>query len=460
MLGIKLAQGPVTACRTWASRHHRPIFLLHLAGSVIVVCCAIIFGFYPALVTARVALSSTLRQQGRIESLGSWFLTTERRYDRWVKDYYAKQHAITVNSQDVAGTEWPMFGSAFFILSAEELLKSKDIELTDHLRASLRSAAQLIADPVSATWVRKKWGPGYLEKENVFYRMLLILGLNAYGTITNDRKYAAIAMNQAQGLSREFNAAQFNVLDDYPGECYPADVLWATAAIARVSDMPRVDRDRLSNVVVATLSGRFSDTYGLPATLVDSRTGHILQGSRGCSTSGLLSFAYELDPRAADGWYASYVEHYWFANRWIAGFREHAAGSQYSFTDVDSGPILFGIGTVASLFGVGAARSAGRYDQAAPLTMQAVAVAWPTPFGLLVPGIMGWAAADGWCFGETAFLFAMTRPNNHGSAVKYSGRPPLVLLGFIILYGAMGAGLILREWVFWRRRFQPRKSPP
>lgn len=43
--------------------------------------------------------------------------------------------------------------------------------------------------------------------------------------------------------------------------------------------------------------------------------------------------------------------------------------------------------------------------------MEAIAAAWPTHFGLLVPGLMGWAAVGSSSLGETAFLFAMTRPN-------------------------------------------------
>jgi hypothetical protein len=139
-------------------------------------------------------------------------------------------------------------------------------------------------------------------------------------------------------------------------------------------------------------------------------------------------------------------------NRWVVGFREHPVDAKAAFSDVDSGPILFDIGTVASLFGIGAARSAGRFDHAAPLTMEAIAATWPTPFGLLVPGIMGWAAADSWCMGETALLFAMTRPNRHAAATTtFTRRPPLVVWGFFLFYAALGVGLTLREWSYWRR---------
>jgi hypothetical protein len=429
----------------------RIAFGMHLLGTLLAMVCAVVLGFYPAVVTTGVALSSSLRERGQVDDLGSWFSATQRRYGRWAERYRTTRHAASVQTEDVSATEWPLFGSVFYMLSAEGLLRSGQIVMTDELRASLAGAARVIADPVSGSWVRRKWGTHYLDQENVFYRMLLMLGLESYGEMTKDTRYAKLVHEQARGLSSELLAAPYRVLDDYPGECYPSDVVWAAAAIARVEELAKAERDRLSREVTSSLAERLSDEYGLPAMRVDSRTGRILQRSRGCSNSGLLSFAFELDPGTARGWYSRYEAHYWVRNRWLAGFREHPRGASQAFADVDSGPIVFGIGTAASLFGVGAARAAGRFDHAAPMTMEAVAAAWATPFGLLVPGVMGWLAADSWSLGETAFLFAMTRPSHQARAVAFTGSVPLVVLAFILFYSALGFGLLGRQWRYWRR---------
>ncbi|MBN1605919.1 MAG: hypothetical protein JW940_04770 [Polyangiaceae bacterium] len=426
-------------------------FGMHVLLTLLAVFGALVFGFHPAVVTTKVALSSSLRERGQIDDLGAWFSAAQPRYDRWAEHHRTTRHAAAVHREDVSATEWPMFGSVFYMLSAEELLRSKQIVLTGQVRTSLAGAARVIADPVSGSWVRRKWGKSYLDKENVFYRMLLVLGLDSYGKMTNDTRYASLVAKHARGLSSELLAAPYRVLDDYPGECYPSDIVWATAAIARVETLSKAERARLSREVMASLAKQLSDEYGLPAMRVDSRTGRILQGSRGCSNSGLLSFAYELAPGTARDWYSRYEAHYWTKSRWLAGFREHARGARQAFADVDSGPILFGIGTAASLFGVGAARAAGRFDHAAPMTMEAVAAAWPTPFGLLVPGVMGWLAADSWSLGETAFLFAMTRPNHLDRAIAFTGSPPLVVLAYILLYWALGFGLLWLQWWHWRR---------
>ncbi|MBN2216555.1 MAG: hypothetical protein JW719_04180, partial [Pirellulales bacterium] len=97
------------------------------------------------------------------------------------------------------------------------------------------------------------------------------------------------------------------------------------------------------------------------------------------------------------------------------------------------------VGSVASGFGIGAAKAVGRYDHAAPLTMETIACSWPTPFGYLVPGLMGYLAADSWSLGEVALLFSMTRPTMTSTAVSFDGRVPWIVWILLVVY--LGAGL-------------------
>ena len=68
-----------------------------------------------------------------------------------------------------------MFGSAYLLVTAEELHRTGKIDATRGVvREAIDKAAEVVASPITATWVRTKWGDDYLERENVFYRMLLI----------------------------------------------------------------------------------------------------------------------------------------------------------------------------------------------------------------------------------------------------------------------------------------------
>jgi hypothetical protein len=385
------------------------------------------FFLYPAAATLRAVLSAEILAAAQPPSLRRDFEATAARYASWARGYLSSRRAAALDPGDVARTEWPMFGSVFFLLSAEEMAK-RDAPLSEQARDALRLAADVVADPATATWVQEKWGASYLERDNVFYRMLLLLGLGSYEAQTGDRRHAAILRAQTESLTRELLAAPLHLADDYPGECYPNDVLWAVVALRRATALgygSRDDVERLARELFTVLDGPARAEQGLPAFQVDAASGTPLQPARGSGNSGILSMAAELDQGIASRWYARYAEQYW-SEGWLHGFRELPRGMK-SHGDVDSGPILFGVGSVASGFGIGAARSVGRLDHAVPLAMEAVAASWPTPFGPLIPDALGWIAADGWCFGKLALLFSFTRPTLATSSVAYEGNVPTLV---------------------------------
>ena len=432
----------------------RIAFRLRLAVSVGLCLASVVFLLYPACVVSLVAMDPGLGTSGQSRFASRWFRSVSRRYASWAGDYLESRVAESLHHGDVAATEWPMFGSVFYLVAAEELQKQGALpppnELPEAIRKAVQRAVEVVVSPVTATWVQEKWGDTYLEEQNVFYRMLLIMGLAAYERVTGDHEYREMMSGQREALSEELREAPFHHRDDYPGECYPNDVLWAVAAIRRAADLEGIPNDDLASALIGVLNGPFMCDIGFPAYQVDAPTGTILQEPRGCGNAGILQFAAELDSDSAVSWYSAFETHFWYDRGWVVGFREHPQGPGEELVDVDSGPVVFGIGSVASAFGIGAARSVGRFDHAAPLTMEAVAAAWPTPFGFLIPGLMGWAAADSWCLGEVALLFVMTRPVCVEQSRPFTGWPPLAVWLMVCLYGGTGLGLIALEVRWWR----------
>lgn len=409
----------------------------------VAVCCF----FYPGVKLAALAMDAGIHRDGQPSDFPSRFRGTARDYRKWADRYLASRRAEQVHQNDVAGTEWPLFGTVFFLAAAEELIAAGQLTRDGETMAALDVAAEVVLAPSTAAWVRVKWGDDYQSKGNVFFRMLVIHGLTSFERASGDTRYHAIAQAQAQSLSAELMAARYHLADDYPGECYPTDVLWAVAAIQRVLGDEAAP---LVRAFMAALDGPLRTRYRLPAFEVNSETGEIRQGPRGSGNSGMLSFAGELDPAIARRWYEAYSTHHW-VDGFVRGFREVPRGAS-DVMDVDSGPVIMGMGSVASLFGIGAARANGRFDHAAALSLQVLSVSWPTPFGLLLPGAMGWLAADGWCFGELALSFAMTRPTYGSAIVPHDGSvPPLTWL-MILFYLGTGSLILVREARYWQAR--------
>jgi hypothetical protein len=422
---------------------------LAVTGTIAALGVALCFCFYPAFTLLGLTRDEGGMLHGQPTALPAWFKRTARSYQSWAEDYLETRRAEQLDPSDVAGTEWPLFGTVFFLMSAEELITRRQLELDPPLRTALELAARVVVDPSTASWVRAKWGDDYLTRENVFYRMLVVLGLNSYERSTGDVRYHNLYQGQARGLAAELRAAPYHLADDYPGECYPVDVLWAVVAIQRALGS---EAEPVKQEVLATLDGVLRTRHGLPAFSVNARTAEIYEAPRGSGNSGILSLAGELDPAVAKRWYAAYARHYWM-NTFVKGFRETPEGGP-EVMNVDSGPVLLGMGSVASLFGIGAARANGRFDHASTLSLQVLAASWPTPFGLLIPGVMGWLAADGWCFGELALSFALTRPTYASETTSHDGSVPPLLWLVMLFQLALGAGLVAREVVYWRRRWR------
>ena len=187
--------------------------------------------------------------------------------------------------------------------------------------------------------------------------------------------------------------------------------------------------------------GPRADKLGLVPYAGDSRNGTALGPSRGCGNSYVSLFSPVIWPEQAKKWYELYEKNFWQQGKVMAGFREfpkQMTGKDW-YADVDSGPVIGGIGFAASAFGVGAARVNGRFDHAYPLTAEMYVTSWPLPNGTLaLPRLLS-NAADAPYLGEAAILFVLTRSPEKGFDIKTGGSIPALVI--LIIAGQLLIGL-------------------
>jgi len=366
-----------------------------------------------------------------------------RRYETWARERVESGRAAQLNTSDISGTEWPMFSSVFYLWTTESLQDAwvQDSRLTreapaEYASGAIEAAAALIADPTNATWVKQHWGDNYLQRENLFYRMLLISGLTSYQKLSGQLTYEPLLREQVETLSAEINGSSYGLLDDYPGQCYPIDILPAIAAIQRADAVLATDHSAFVQRAVRGFEGtRLDLATGLPAYVADSRTGQGSGSARGVGISFMLIWAPELWPQTASNWYALYEDQFWKDNGWIVGFREYPEGyPSFSFLDVDAGPVIADYGTAASAFGIGAARANGHFGQAYGLSAEALAVSWPLPNGtLLFPRLLS-NLSDAPYVGETALLFSLSRRSVVSETQTDTGHLPFSVILILFSY--------------------------
>ena len=266
--------------------------------------------------------------------------------------------------------------------------------------------------------------------------------------------------DQVETLAADLDASKFGILDDYPGECYPIDVLATVGFIRRADRVLGTDHSAFVARELRAFSGARADRFGLPRFRVDLPSGAEVQPSRGIGTSWSLVFAPELWPERGAHWYSTYEANFWDDHGWAAGFREYARGTEPDWTfEIDAGPVFDGFGTAASAFGLAAARRNGRFDHAFTLSAELAASSWPLPGGtLMLPRAIS-HAADAPYLGESAILYFLTVQPMDGLPIVTGGRVTgSVWFALLVYFGvtALMALMLLRE----RRVVAPRSTPP
>jgi len=392
------------------------------------------------------------------------------KYEKWARQRVASGIAGELDLENISGTEWPIFGSAFYLWATESLQQARESDLSlcskppgEYAAGAIDAAAALVADPGHASWVIRHWGESYLERENVFYRMLLISGLTGHERLRGSGEYLDTIRDQAGKLADELDRSPYGILDDYPGQCYPTDVVAAIAAIKRANSTLGIDGSAFTERAIRGFQGSLSTPTGLIPYMADSRTG-VIGESRGCSNQWVTVWAPELWPEQARQWYDCFERHFWQSGRLSVGFREFpkAVSDRDWYMDVDSGPVVGGLGAAASSFGLGAARANGRFDHAYPLSAELIVMSWPLPNGtLVIPRLLS-DAGEAPYVGEAGVLFSMTRMPAEGAVITTGGRLPGVVYFMLAFYLAAGTLWVVSPLAVlrrWRRRISALPIP-
>src|SRR5688572_10034357 len=115
-----------------------------------------------------------------------WHARLTERIAPWARARVRAAAGVPFETHSVSGDEWPLFTCVFYLWATEAL--QRDWEAGARVGAAPRgrardaidAAVELVVDPAHAGWVRAKWGPDYLESDNLFYRFLLIAGVDSY----------------------------------------------------------------------------------------------------------------------------------------------------------------------------------------------------------------------------------------------------------------------------------------
>ncbi len=253
----------------------------------------------------------------------------------------------------------------------------------------------------------------------------LALVLARWEHVSGETVHAAERRHLCTILRAELEALpEGGPLDSFPDACWPFDTIPPLVALKLSDALDRESRSARAverHLVWIETRGRDAAT-GLPASHVDRH--HAPDGSppRGCDLSLRVGLMKLLDESRAQQLYRSYVRRFWSERILIAGFREYPRGHT-GREDVDSGPILLGLGMAASAFGLNATRAAGDSlrELRLGLSLFKFDVLWRLTCALFkrqltgreLPGLGAQIATDcvtGFLFGDVSLVLTLTWP--------------------------------------------------
>lgn len=385
----------------------------------------------------------------------------------WARERVVSGAAARVDLADVAATEWPLFGSVFYLWATEALQTAWENDATlapvaprDYARGAIEASVALVMDPAHHAWVRERWGSRYMQRENLFFRKLVIAAALGHERLIGDGRYLDSLRDQTLSLSAELDASPHGLLDDYPGECYPLDILAAIAVLREAHLYLGLDPSGFVERSRRAFEGDQLDALGLIPFSASARTGRVEEPSRGVVHAWAGVFARELYPDKADLWQTTFEQHFWQEGV-FAGYREFLLtrpNGNWTF-DVDAGPILGGYGPAANAFGYASARVNGRMDLARTLGEQMLIAFWPLPGGRLLGARLLSVTPHAPFLGESALLYALTRTPAPDVELRTGGRRmPSVWLGLFFFFGM--AALHTRDAVKRLRQWRKNRNTP
>lgn len=149
-------------------------------------------------------------------------------------------------------------------------------------------------------------------------------------------------------------------LESYSRSCWPADMVVAMASVAGSAKIGLASYE----AEIANWLDKVKqqvDSLGLIPHSVEWKSGRVREDARGNSQGLILNFLIEIDEEFAKHQFEIYKATFLDYRLSLPGIREHPKGVEHS-GDIDSGPVIWGIGGAASLVGQ---RTMGIYGESA-----------------------------------------------------------------------------------------------
>lgn len=188
-------------------------------------------------------------------------------------------------------------------------------------------------------------------EDNIFYFSNLNMMIGGYELLTGDDSYSGLH----DKLTSEINdkILQKVNLNSFPGASWTADMTTACASLSLYDKIHNTDHSK----AIEKWTGYAKENLLQDGNLI---TGNLIREAKGSNMAYSIIFTSMFDPDFSGELYNNFSKNFYkefmgtdLAKEWQNGKNE---------MDIDSGPVLFGYGSVASAFAIGAAKVNNDYE--------------------------------------------------------------------------------------------------
>ncbi len=302
--------------------------------------------------------------------------------------------------------EWAVATHQMAILGLGQIVLAHP-ELRGEYLPPMRAAADRLVADETLRFGRTMWGDAPLEGlpggEGHAYLGYVNLALGMMRLVDPETPHAALHDRLTDALARRLDRAPHGLFETYPGQSFPPDVAAVAASIGLHQRATGRDHSALLARWSARFRARWIDRSGYLVQRGDPRSGRALDAPRGSGTAVAAYFLSYADPTLSRVLYEGLARH---GHATLAGFGaigEFAPGHD-GHGDIDSGPVILGVGLLATGFAIGAARAHGDRARYRELVRTAVL------FGVPVERDRGRRFLAGGAIGNAILLAMLTAP--------------------------------------------------
>lgn len=264
-----------------------------------------------------------------------------------------------LKNNDLGGRMQAIFPEGFVFTNALYGLSWCEVAASDSsgkIKEQALKEALFAYDQINSAQGKSAFRKSLVPENGIFYtgwnNYLLSKILLLDSGFQNSNTYKDLFKNQCEAITSALQNSSSPFLESYEAQSWPADMC---VAMASVKNYDRIFSPKYENIVATWLTKvktKLDPNTKLIPHKANANTGEPIEGARGCSISLILRLLSEIDKPFALEQYKLYKDKFVTTTFGLPSISEFPKGLSGP-GDIDSGPVIFGVGFSGTIVSIG-----------------------------------------------------------------------------------------------------------